>query len=203
MKVERSRIKKNSIYLIVIGVLVIIDATIFLLLTPFGKMKDENILNEIGLDENQTDFLEKEVLYTRNIIMPGWKEIIIDADTTNIVLGIDFYNPNGNLWYECEKCHHELDENYKCKNDKCNEQYSVDTAKTNCFYMSFALYLNENDECLYQSKLVEPNKHIQQICLNRAIQQGEYDAYVFIQPYMSDMKTPLNNGRVGIKLIVQ
>ena len=202
-----SKDKNKKIVIVVIAILVIIGIIMLIILNPFKNSSNANSNNDnlptIGLDDSQGDYEAPEQAYSRNIIMPGWVSLTIPANTIDITSGIDFYNPSKNVWYECTKCHHPLDENYKCTNEKCNEQYDASSASTNCFYMTFALYLNNNDECLYQSKLVEPDKHIQHISLNRALSSGEYDAYVFIQPYMSDMKTPCNNGRVDIKLIVK
>ena len=72
-----------------------------------------------------------------------------------------------------------------------------------CYYMTFALYLDENDELLYQSGLVEPGKYLQQMELSRALEPGTYAAYVVCQPYKSDQKTKTNQGVVRITLNVQ
>ena len=61
----------------------------------------------------------------------------------------------------------------------------------------------KDDELLYQSGLVEPNKHIKNIELSRPLSAGEYDAYVCIQPYKSDKTTPTNSGKVKVKLVTQ
>ena len=72
-----------------------------------------------------------------------------------------------------------------------------------CYYMTFGLYLDENDELLYQSGLVEPGKYLQQMELSRALEPGAYAAYVVCQPYKSDQKTKTNQGVVRITLNVQ
>ena len=72
-----------------------------------------------------------------------------------------------------------------------------------CYYMTFGLYLDENDELLYQSGLVEPGKYLQQMELSRALDPGTYAAYVVCQPYKSDQKTKTNQGVVRIALNVQ
>lgn len=68
------------------------------------------------------------------------------------------------------------------------------------YYMKFQLIVN--DEVLYESGLVAPDKHIQSIKLSKPLSPGVYDAIVFIQPYKWDKKTPTNNGQVRIKLDV-
>lgn len=75
--------------------------------------------------------------------------------------------------------------------------------RTNRYYMTFGLYLSDNDELLYQSDLVSPGMYIQKMTMNRALKKGSYDAYVKIQPYKSDKKTKTNSGVVKITLNVQ
>ena len=72
-----------------------------------------------------------------------------------------------------------------------------------CYYMTFALYLAEGDELLYQSGLVEPGKYLQRMELARPLEPGTYDAYVVCQPYLSDQETKTNQGVVRITLNVQ
>ncbi len=76
------------------------------------------------------------------------------------------------------------------------------------YYMTFGLYIDsadnsETSELLYESKLVAPGKYIEDIELTRALEAGEYDAYVLIQPYKDDKTTATNNGMVKVKLFVQ
>lgn len=61
-----------------------------------NSVSKEKIKQQI--DENADEFFEKKDSNEPNIIMPGWKQIIIDADTTDIS-GIDFYNPESNKGY--------------------------------------------------------------------------------------------------------
>lgn len=76
-------------------------------------------------------------------------------------------------------------------------------SKSDCFYMTFALYLKENDELLYQSGLVSPNNYIQKMEISRPLKKGSYDAYIIIQPYRSDKKTKTNQGVVNLTLNVK
>lgn len=83
------------------------------------------------------------------------------------------------------------------------EEVTLDiTCNHEMYYMSFALYIEngDNDILLYQSGLVEPGKYIQRMDLTSGISKGTYDAYVFCQPYKSDMKTKTNSGIVKITL---
>lgn len=76
-------------------------------------------------------------------------------------------------------------------NPKENEGY---------YYLKFQLIVN--GEVLYESGLVAPDKHIQEITLSKPLTEGKYDAIVFIQPYKWDKKTPTNNGQVRVNLEV-
>ncbi len=51
------------------------------------------------IDENAGEFFEKEDENAPNVTMPGWSQITIDANTTDITRGIDFYNPDANKGY--------------------------------------------------------------------------------------------------------
>lgn len=74
---------------------------------------------------------------------------------------------------------------------------------SNCFYMSFGLYLSKDNELLYQSGLVSPGKYIQKMNMKRSLKPGTYKAYVLCQPYKSDKKTETNRGKIEITLTVK
>lgn len=76
------------------------------------------------------------------------------------------------------------------------------------YYLTFELRLyddNELDyEVLYTSGLVEPGKHIQNITLSRALENGIYTAVIHVQPYRMDaQKSITNNADMKIYLIVK
>lgn len=84
------------------------------------------------------------------------------------------------------------------------------TCKYDMYYMMFSLYLGEyrgndvkNGELLYKSGLVKPGKYIQTMEMTRSLPEGEYDAYVLVEPYKSDQVTATSNGAVKIKLYVK
>lgn len=72
--------------------------------------------------------------------------------------------------------------------------------KSECYYMTFGLYLEDGDELLYQSDLVAPGNYIQEMKMTRSLEPGTYDAYVVCQPYQSDKVTKTNQGVVKITL---
>lgn len=81
-----------------------------------------------------------------------------------------------------------------------SEQKLDITCAEECYYMTFGLYLEDQDELLYQSDLVSPGKYIQKMEMTRSLEPGTYDAYVVCQPYRSDKITETNQGVVKITL---
>ena len=74
------------------------------------------------------------------------------------------------------------------------------TCQQECYYITFGLYLEDGDELLYQSGLVEPGMYIQTMDMTRSLLPGTYNAYVVCQPYRSDKTTQTNSGVVKITL---
>jgi len=75
------------------------------------------------------------------------------------------------------------------------------------YYLSFELYLENEDgskDILYKSNLIEPGKHIQKITLNHALEKGEYEAVIHVQPYKFDgTLAATNNLDAKCKLVVK
>lgn len=86
------------------------------------------------------------------------------------------------------------------------KEYTFDlTCGYNCYYMTFSLYLGtpedkDNSDLLYESGLVSPGMYIQTMTINKALSEGTYKAYVFIQPYRSDKITKTNSGTIVLEL---
>ena len=69
------------------------------------------------------------------------------------------------------------------------------------FYLQFNIILKDTEEVIYSSGLVEYNSYINNITLIKEIEEGEYEALVFIQPY--DLKgNKTNSALLEIKLEV-
>ena len=87
-------------------ILLVIIIIIFLLIGFFlGKSTCNNCCNPDGskgtnqgekIDPNGEDYVEPEKSINKNVVLPGWGEIRIKANTTNITSGVDFYNPQAN-----------------------------------------------------------------------------------------------------------
>ena len=97
----------------------------------------------------------------------------------------------------------EGDQTISLKTDQGEDVELTVSCSQDYYYMTFALYLSEDDELLYQSDLVSPGKYIQKMELTRALKAGSYDVYVVCQPYRSDGKTQTNQGIVNLILTVK
>ena len=81
-------------------------------------------------------------------------------------------------------------------------------ANADRFYLTFEIRIPDDSEqgyeSVYKSGLVEAGKHIQKITLSRGFKAGEYEAYLFVQPYRANENlTPVNNANLKFKLIVK
>ena len=76
------------------------------------------------------------------------------------------------------------------------------------FDMTFEVRIPDNSEqgyeVIYKSGLVKAGNHIQNVTLSRSFEKGEYEAYLFVQPYTADEdQIPTNNVNIKFKLIVK
>lgn len=70
--------------------------------------------------------------------------------------------------------------------------------------LSFTLTLDETGEELFATGKVAPGYQCSKVTLNRALEAGEYEATLLVQPYLqSDPDTQLNRANVSLKLIVK
>lgn len=69
------------------------------------------------------------------------------------------------------------------------------------FYLQFNIVLKDTEELIYSSGLVEYNSYINNITLIKEIEEGEYEALVFIQPYNKE-GNKTNSALLEIKLKV-
>lgn len=69
------------------------------------------------------------------------------------------------------------------------------------FYLQFNIILKDTEEVIYSSGLVEYNSYINNITLTKEIEEGEYEALVFIQPYDKE-GNKTNSALLEIKLKV-
>jgi len=165
---------KRVLSIILIAVML---CTMFVGCKKEEQKETQGVGGGVGLivDPNQGDYVAPEQQEIGGIAIPGWGEIILPPNQTDIV--VDFYNPekNANKYY-------------------LKFQLRLITGSD-----------PEKDyEVIYESGLVEPGKHIQRITLSRSFEKGEYDAVMFVQPYKMDGAfTPTNNLNSVLKLVVK
>ncbi len=70
-------------------------------------------------------------------------------------------------------------------------------------YFKFRLVLNDTNEVLYESKLVQPGDAITEITMSKALSAGEYNATIEISTLSLDGETPLNGANVETVLIAK
>lgn len=76
------------------------------------------------------------------------------------------------------------------------------------YYLTFALYLIEDDEpsdeALFQTGLIPPGQYCNKVILNHPLKSGTYDAILHVQPYyMNESQLPTNNLNLDIRLLVE
>ena len=104
-----------------------------------------------------------------------WGKAVIKISAGVKEAAVDFYNPQENAGAYC---------------------------------MTFELKIcsgSETDyETIYTSGLVEPGKHIYNITLSRALEKGNYNAIIHVQPYrIGGNHSPTNNADIRTELIVE
>lgn len=83
---------------------------------------------------------------------------------------------------------------------------SLHNPETNSDYydLSYSLIIKETEEIIFDTGLIPPGYKCSHISLNRKLDKGEYDAILFVQPYLKDeTHTPVNNAELSILLIVK
>lgn len=73
------------------------------------------------------------------------------------------------------------------------------------FYdLSFTLKIADSGEEIFTTGPIAPGYKCTYVTLTRKLEPGEYDAVLFVQPYLQDEdKTPTNNAELKLLLIVE
>ena len=130
-----------------------------------------------------------------NVALPGWGGIHMEADTVNVWM--PFYNPEKNEGY--------YDLTFALW-AALPEEAIAEGAETR-IVAETDYETGEVQEVLYtklfQSGLVPAGLFLQDVTLNQPVPEGEYRAYVRIQPYYVEDTTPtMSNGDVALVLNV-
>ena len=73
--------------------------------------------------------------------------------------------------------------------------------KNACLFR-FELYLEDQEEMIASTGLIEPGKAVQEITLARALPAGNYTLNIKVDTYTADTQMPLNNALVKAALCV-
>ena len=70
--------------------------------------------------------------------------------------------------------------------------------------LSFTLKLVDSGEVLFSTGTIKPGYKCPHVTLTKELEPGEYEAIMFVQPYLQDEdQTPTNNAELEILLIVE
>ena len=124
----------------------------------------------------QPEKAEEDTESTGGIAIPGWGSITLPAGVTEAATTL--------------------------KNPEANEGW---------YYLTFEMRLptvdeetgEESYEVLFTTGLIPPGQYCNQVTLTRALEAGEYNVILHVQPYRMSDKTPTNNADTETLLIVE
>ena len=87
--------------------------------------------------------------------------------------------------------------------DKKDVQMNLMNPEGNPCYFTFEIVLNDTDETIYTSKMVEPGKAITEVTLDKALAAGEYPATIKITTASLTDGSAMNGANVETTLIAQ
>ena len=71
------------------------------------------------------------------------------------------------------------------------------------YYLSFSVYLKGQDEPLAETGLIQPGESALKLELSKALEPGEYEAVVLVQPYRMADGSATNNAEIETILIAE
>ena len=132
---------------------------------------------ELQIDPNAGELVTPTPAPTEpGVAIPGWGSITLPAGVTEAATTI--------------------------KNPEANEGW---------YYLTFEMRLptvdeetgEESYEVLFTTGLIPPGQYCNQVTLTRALEPGEYNVILHVQPYRMSDKTPTNNADTETVLIVE
>ena len=132
---------------------------------------------ELEIDPNAGDLITPTPAPTEpGVAIPGWGSITLPAGVTEAATTL--------------------------KNPAANEGW---------YYLTFEMRLptvdeetgEESYEVLFTTGLIPPGQYCNQVTLTRALEPGEYNVILHVQPYRMSDKTPTNNADTETVLIVE
>ena len=85
--------------------------------------------------------------------------------------------------------------------NELSQQVNIYNPKTNPCYMVASLIVE--DEELWKSEMIEPNKGFYEIELSHTLNVGSYNAYMFYQFYAIEDLAEYNSAKITFDLVVQ
>ena len=132
---------------------------------------------ELEIDPNAGELVTPKPAPTEpGVAIPGWGSITLPAGVTEAATTL--------------------------KNPEANEGW---------YYLTFEMRLptvdeetgEESYEVLFTTGLIPPGQYCNQVTLTRALEPGEYNVILHVQPYRMSDKTPTNNADTETVLIVE
>lgn len=132
---------------------------------------------ELEIDPNAGELVTPTPAPTEpGVAIPGWGSITLPAGVTEAATTL--------------------------KNPEANEGW---------YYLTFEMRLptvdeetgEESYEVLFTTGLIPPGQYCNQVTLTRALEAGEYNVILHVQPYRMSDKTPTNNADTETLLIVE
>lgn len=132
---------------------------------------------ELEIDPNAGELITPTPAPTEpGVAIPGWGSITLPAGVTEAATTL--------------------------KNPEANEGW---------YYLTFEMRLptvdedtgEESYEVLFTTGLIPPGQYCNQVTLTRALEPGEYNVILHVQPYRMSDKTPTNNADTETVLIVE
>ncbi len=71
------------------------------------------------------------------------------------------------------------------------------------YYLSFSVHLKGEDKALAETGLIQPGESALKLSLSKALEPGEYEAVVLVQPYRMADGSATNNAEIETILIAE
>ena len=71
------------------------------------------------------------------------------------------------------------------------------------YYLSFSVYLKDEEKPLAETGLIRPGESALKLSLSKALEPGEYEAVVLVQPYRMADGSATNNAEIETILIAE
>ena len=179
---QRRRRKRKQMQLLIALVAVVVLAVVAVLIWQSTKSEVAPAASptptvELEIDPNAGELITPTPAPTEpGVAIPGWGSITLPAGVTEAATTLK--NPDANAdWY----------------------------------YLTFEMRLptvdeetgEESYEVLFTTGLIPPGQYCNQVTLTRALEPGEYNVILHVQPYRMSDKTPTNNADTETVLIVE